>query len=233
MRKTLSIILFVVLFAAPCWGTEAEINVSAERGEASEAAQAIANVTLAEQIAELGRAQRSPLLLASAAQILNSAGTFAEEQREKAETEGEAEGDKAAPARAVNTPESLYAEAIAAAKDQGDAALTAILESQARVGGTRGLVGGARVHNDRVIGRDVYNLQFHGERQAVIQLLGDGDDIEIYIFDSNGNFITSDANGISTVRHVTWTPRWTGDFRVVIVNPSDRVPYVDYRITTN
>ena len=132
MRKVLSVVLMVLLLAVPCWGADMGENVSMEKGEDSEAAQAVASVALAEQLAELGRAQKSPLLLASAAQILGSAGTFSELKEEKAEEEGRTDETKAASA-GVNTPESLYAEAVAAAKAQNDNELAGILEAQSAI----------------------------------------------------------------------------------------------------
>jgi hypothetical protein len=235
VRKVLSVILLVVLFAVPCWAAETEENISMEKGEDNEAAQAIANLALAEQLAELGRAQRSPLLLASAAQILNNAGTFTEEEMEREQEGSEtAEGTKEAATSIGNTPASLFAEAIAVANERGDVAFAAILESESRVGGTRGVVGGARFNITTVWSRDTYNFRFQAGRLATIRVVGDGDDIELYVYDANGNLIARDAAGFSTVRSVSWTPSWTGNFRVVVRNPGNfGVPWVAYRIDTN
>jgi hypothetical protein len=234
MRKVLSVVLLVGLFAVPCLAAESGVNVSMEKGEDNEAAQAITNVDLAERLAALGREQKSPLLLASAAQILSSAGTFAEEAQEKTQEDGKPATEETKERAAIqNTPESLYAEAVAAAKEQGDAALAGIIENQSRVGGSRGVVGGAKTNRTRVYGRDYYDLRFHGGRRAAISVSGDGDDVELYVYDANGNLIVSDANGYRTYRSVSWTPRWTGAFRIFVVNPNGRVPYVDYRMITN
>jgi len=232
MRKTFLMIFLITLFAVPCWAADTEINISVEKGEDTEAAQAIAKVALAEQLAALGREQNSPMYLASAAQILSSIGTFEEVTREKTEEGDKAEGTKA-PASVENTPESLYAEAINAAKAQGDDALVAVIENQSRLGGSRGRVGGSGVNRTRVYQRDYYDVRFVAGRRAAVSVSGDGDDLELYVYDSNGNLVASDAQGYRTYRSISWTPRWTGTFRIWVINPSDSVPYVDYRLTTN
>ena len=232
MRKTLLIVFFIALFAVPCWSAGTDDNFSIEKGEISEAAQSIANKALAEQLAVFGREQKSPLIIASAAQILNGIGAFTEEKMVKEE---EAKAKEGATEKTVtgagNTPESLYAEAISVAKEQGDAALAAVLESQSRVGGTRGVQGGARYNYDRVYGRDNYTFRFVGRSLATVLVTGDGDDIDLYVYDSNGNLIAYDDDR-STVCYVSWTPRQTANYRIVVENAS-RYEYIDYRIDTN
>ena len=148
----------------------------------------------------------------------------------------------------------LASETTATAKEKGGATLTEILENQSRLGGAGsgketaynrdtsdilngtiplGREGGPVSSKSRVYGRDTYNMRFIGGANATIRLQGDGDDIELYVYDENNNLITKDAGGSNTNRNVSFRPKWTGSFRIVIVNPSSSVSYVDYTITTN
>jgi hypothetical protein len=237
MRKILSAVLLAALFAAPCLGAE-------EKGEVSDAARAVANATLAERLAELGRAQRSPMLLASAAQLLREAGTFEEREAETTEEPraggGAGSGGKAGDKKPAgvkntqntqNTPASLYAEAIAAAKEKGDGALAAVLENQSRVGGTRGLVFGACAYRGEVSGRVTYNLNFRGKYVAMVSAVGDGDDLDMFVYDEGENLVGYD-DGDSSVASVSWTPESTGYFKVVLENAAD-APYIVYEMRAN
>lgn len=236
MRKTWLALFLVLLLAVPCLGAEQGENFSDEKGADSEAAQAVADAALAGQLAEMGRAEKSPMLLASAAQILGGIGTFEEAKYEKTadstapessvpETKDRPGGD------ANDTAESLYSEAAALAKANGDAALAEILEQQSRVGAGRGRTSGAGRTYDTVYGRDTYSIRFTGGRRAEVTVVGDGDDVDLYVYDENGNLIGKDTRS-GTVARVSWTPRWTGNFRVVVVN-ADNVSYIEYSLTTN
>ena len=127
---------------------------------------------------------------------------------------------------------TFFCKAIALAKGQGDAALAEIPEKQSLAGGTKGASGGAIMHYGRVraYSNDIYNIRFRGEQRAWLRVRGDGDPTAVYIYDENGNFITSDTDW-HTQSTVSWTPRWTGNFKVVVKN---RVGvYVNYALVTN
>jgi hypothetical protein len=66
---------------------------------------------------------------------------------------------------------------------------------------------------------------------AVITVIGDGDtDLDLYVYDENGNLIEHDADYTDDCV-VTFTPKWTGNFKIKIVNRG-RV-YNSYVIRTN
>jgi hypothetical protein len=238
MRKILFAVMLVFAFAIPCFSAEQGEggNISAEKGETSDAVQAVAEAALAEKLAETGRAQKSPLLLASAAQILGGAGAFAEGKEAGAEDAAvtvskPANAGPAEKKSVSNTPESLYSEAIALAKEKNDEAMAGVIESLSRVGAGRGRVSGASANFGTVRNCVYYEWQFVANRRAIIEVLGDGDDIDLFVFDGKGNLIAVDDD-YSTVCVVEFTPRRTEKFRVELRNAS-RASYIDYCIRTN
>ena len=96
-----------------------------------------------------------------------------------------------------------------------------------------GRVDGPTTHYDRVAAyrSDVYWVRFRGGEFAAINVSGDATtDLDLYVYDANGNLIEFDEDATDECL-VSWTPRWTGSFRVVIVN---RGPvYNDYMLRTN
>ena len=96
------------------------------------------------------------------------------------------------------------------------------------------LAGGPNVvHRDRVLANtnDVYNMTFRGGETAEVAVVGDHDtDLDLYIYDENDNLIVSDTD-YSDSCFVIWVPKWTGTFRVKIVNRGG--VYNDYTLATN
>lgn len=65
---------------------------------------------------------------------------------------------------------------------------------------------------------DVYAISFKAGETARIEVLGDGDsDLDLYVYDENGNLIVKDDDDTDHCI-VSWTPRWTGKFTVKVVN---------------
>ena len=98
------------------------------------------------------------------------------------------------------------------------------------LGGFALLLGAASVEAGRVPGpgKDLKIVQarstvtyyetFRANELAVVSIVGDGStDLDIYVYDENGNFITA-ATGLSDVETVTFTPAWTGVFRIEVRN---------------
>jgi hypothetical protein len=64
---------------------------------------------------------------------------------------------------------------------------------------------------------DVHRVAAHTTDAAVV-ISGDGDtDLDLYVYDENGNLIGSDTDG-SDDCVVRFNPRWTGVFRIEVRN---------------
>ena len=98
---------------------------------------------------------------------------------------------------------------------------------------TRGAVGGPKRAASTVNARstDRYICKFWAGELAEVAVIGDGDcDLDLYIYDENGNLIASDTDYTDQCicRRV---PSWTGAFTIKIVNRG--YVYSNYIIATN
>ncbi|MBR6056888.1 MAG: hypothetical protein IKP58_01830 [Victivallales bacterium] len=65
---------------------------------------------------------------------------------------------------------------------------------------------------------DRYERHFTAHELAAVIVSGDGDtDLDLYVYDENGNLIAKDEDNTDECL-VTWTPRWTGKFIIKVVN---------------
>lgn len=107
-----------------------------------------------------------------------------------------------------------------AGKDKVIIAYVKQVEKSIASGSTRGAVGGPRAQNDRVYGKDVnsYQVKFWANELAEVCVSGDGDtDLDLYVYDANGNLIGSDSDYTDECV-VRWVPAWTGNFVIKVVN---------------
>ncbi len=78
---------------------------------------------------------------------------------------------------------------------------------------------------------DSFSITFVSGRLAEILVSGDGDtDLDLYVYDSNGNLIASDSDYTDDC-YVSWIPAWTGKYTVKVVNRGG--VYNRYVIATN
>jgi hypothetical protein len=76
-----------------------------------------------------------------------------------------------------------------------------------------------------------YHETFRGGEFAMIEIDGDGStDLDIYVYDENGNLITYGI-GLSDREVVSFNPLWTGVFRIEVRNLGGRTNW--YRLITN
>jgi hypothetical protein len=199
------------------------------KGESSES---LAAVRLANDLLRYGYTNKSTLALLDALQI------FSENPTQKLNTtregtavdESKMEGKKA---KVYFDYETVLADAKKfAAGDPNLMALIENIDAEAK-GAHRGSVNGPSRHYDSVNANstDTYNISFIAGELAEILVSGDGDtDLDLYVYDSNGNLIEKDADYTDDC-YVRWVPKWTGRFIVKIVNRG--AVYNRYVILTN
>ena len=86
---------------------------------------------------------------------------------------------------------------------------------------------------DRVLANSIntYYIDFYGNEYAEVAIVGDGDtDLDLFIYDENGNFIAS-GETYSDVEVVGFTPLWTGTFIVEVHNLGN--VYNDFGLGSN
>ena len=185
-----------------------------------EASPAVSALRLATDLVKYGYSQQSALPLIDALQIISENPT----QPLKAEVERAAEGEVGEDAGKNGMVTLDFDTILADAKDFADGnesllALLAQIEADNQ-GSHRGAVNGPSKTYETVRAgdTDTYRISFVAGYLAEILVSGDGDtDLDLYVYDSNGNLIASDTDYTDDC-YVRWVPRWTGSFIVKIVN---------------
>lgn len=200
---------------------------------AAVASQEVSALRVAMDLAKLGYETESASALIEAANILASTPTQAFEAKAEQGEEIANESDKVekvhlAPAKLIADARELTEDAhLLALADN----VTAKLNAQAE--GTRGAMGGPKYAYGRVSARSYtyYDQKFWADEIAEVAVSGDGDtDLDLYVYDENGNLIASDTDYTDDC-YVRFCPRWTGLFRIKIVNRGG--VYNNYAIVTN
>jgi hypothetical protein len=238
MRK-LTIVFIAVMAFFVGFGVISKINAAENPGTVGEAAQFVQQIALAYQMIDEGRKTKSPLTLAAAAEILGNVTIKLEEQKDKT-MEGEPVASETAPGPASTATvdfQAIFAEAAALAGDQNNEALADIITASAKVladnVGARQSSFNAIEHEDRVNPntKDVYTHRFNGRELATVLVYAlDDSDIDLQIFDSNGNLVVEDLD-YTSVGLCEWTPSSTQDYKIKVVNFTDN--YIYYSLFSN
>jgi hypothetical protein len=213
----------------------AEQRTGANDGPGAKGAGVVATVDGALATAAWARANKNPAGLAVASRMLASVPTteMGKVERTTEQQGGAEERTKTGTAKVV-TPESLMAEAKSmAGTDKAMLAAVEAIEKAPLAVVARGRVPYAVTHRDRVLAHstDVYTITFRGREPAEVLVRGDGDtDLDLYVYDENGNFIASDTD-LTDICYARWSPIWTGPFTVRIVNLGN--VYNEYLLETN
>ncbi len=178
----------------------------------SEETTGVELLALSQDLYAYGLDARDPLAVIVAARIRQ--GVDVEEREyEIAEQDGEAEEADIEFASAGD----MLDEARVLAR--GDEALTGLIaETEAQA--SRGRVGGPGRASGWVSARGTtsYNISFRGGERAAVWASGPGrTDLDMYVYDQNGNLICRHID-YSDRMSCFWTPRWTGNFRVEVRN---------------
>jgi hypothetical protein len=206
----------------------------AKPGVSSPDTDAVDRLTLAAQLAAVGRDTGSPLALAAAAELY-AASSVKDKDQEKAVEGGEAPVPGAKPSALPTTDsKTLFAEAVAAAREASNEPLALEIEKAASNAGTRQPVPGAGGrHRDEVnpYATDVYSVRYRGGEPARATVIADGTfDIDLYVYSSSGNLVDYD-NDATSIGICSWTPSQTRDYTLRVKNTTGS--YVSYLIYTN
>ena len=198
-------------------GGETQAAVKPEKVEAA-LPEGISAIRVAYDLAKYGYGNYSASALIEAAEIL--AQTQTQPLDVAAEKETAADAGAGEPARPEFTPVNLLASAREFAA--GDAAMLAWADTvEGSLGtATRGALGGPKEGMEVVAARstDSYKLAFRAGEPATVFVSGDGStDLDMYVYDENGNLIDYDE-GNSDDCLIRWNPKWTGSFIIKIRN---------------
>ena len=214
-RTFVALSLAMVLAAASTatWAASKKTNMVAGKGEAATPATlAVQTTTTAYGLVRYGDANKDALSLITAARMLKDVGSRPTDAKRQgaAASENKPGGDKYA-------VDSILARAKDLAAGRTD--LLALIDDVNK-SSARGSEVGVRRWNEVVAsGRsDVYRVAFRGGEPAAVLVSGDGDsDLDLYIYDQNGNLICKDDDRTDDMI-CRWNPRWTGDFIIKIRN---------------
>lgn len=185
-------------------------------GQTSESLSA---VKLANQVLRYGYENQSTLALLDALQIFSENPTQALNATKQGDAVDETKDD-GKKAKVSFDYETVLADAKKFA--DGDPNLLALIDNidaEAK-GAQRGNINGPCRDYASVNGKSYvnYTASFVANQLAEVLVSGDGDtDLDLYVYDSNGNLITSDTD-YSDDCYVRWIPAWTGRYTIRIVN---------------
>ena len=241
---TVSTVLLTIAAAATASAADDAAKKGPNAGSKPAAAASTSNpvddAAAALKLAAWGRANKSPEALIAAAQLLSASGVTAGDAKKTSEANADKPADAKAPAKAkgaapAHDASGLLAEASTLAKSQKKDALAkdadAVLAKLPAA--TRGATNGARENFDEVnaYSTDVYTISFDANEPAAVGLSGDGStDLDLYVYDQNGNLICT-SNGAGDDEACSWTPVWTGPFKIQVKNVGGVENY--YAIVTN
>jgi len=185
-----------------------------EKAETAPVPATESSIAMAAQLSKYGYANNDALSLIQAARLAKQLGVQAADLEKTAEGGADDQGTKAG--KVSLDPAQLLADAKAMAKDDG--MLLALIDDVNT--NVRGASNGRQYNctNVRAHGTDQYRIRFRGGEAAIVTAIGDGDtDLDLYVYDENGNLIDSDTDYTDNCV-CTFTPRWTGYFTIRVVN---------------
>jgi hypothetical protein len=208
-------------------------NLSTDKGKEGGAATGVSVLNEAADLVRYARENESPIAMLAAVQMIervryqDNSDRLGAKKTDASTQSGDAKSDQAkgdqkeqSPAVTFDT-QKLLAEAKGWAK--GTPQLVALIDAEAAKHTTTGTLGattGPIVHHDQVYARhyDDFAVNFYAGELARVAVVGDGDtDLDLYIYDANGNLIVADTD-YSDRCLVQFVPRWTGAFRIRVVN---------------
>ncbi|GAB1415270.1 hypothetical protein MASR2M117_06760 [Paludibacter sp.] len=229
MKKVILSLLIATSMLANFVYSQAKSNeITEKKGEIVAPSPAMQTVVLAGQLAKYGYENNSASALIQAAELYLSAGMT----EFKPESFVQGKGKETSKDEYVShDPKQILADARTLA--ESDKTLLAMIDKVEKTTPTRGAVGGPKEGYYKVAagGSDIFTVKFWANERATVAVSGDGDtDLDLYVYDESGNLIVKDDD-YSDDCIVNWTPKWTGQFTIKVVNCGN--VYNRYAIVTN
>ena len=218
-----------LLLSASAYAQQQQPAADADNKGTSEVAQ---QINMAGQLIRYGYQTKSALPLIQAVQIYKKLGVTDATDVKPKESEG-----STVPSQSLTKSEVVSYDETKILEDattfaSGNKNLLGLIADTKKA--SRGAVGGPRRINDCVLGNhtDTWTFTFRGGERASVTVNGDGDtDLDLYVYDENGNLIDKDDDYLDYCI-CSFTPRWTGIFKIKIVNRSRTITNC-YSLTIN
>lgn len=230
MKKVFLLLLIAATVSVNfVYSQEQKQEVAEKKGEIVAPSPAMQTLILAGQLAKYGYENNSASALIQAAELYLSIGLteFKPESLEVGKGEETTKDEYIS-----HDTKQIIADAKTLA--DGDQILLAMIDKLEKSKTTsRGAIGGPKYGEYKVAayGSDKFTIKFWANERATVAVSGDGDtDLDLYVYDENGNLIASDDD-YSDDCVVNWTPKWTGQFIIKVVNRGN--VYNRYAIGTN
>ena len=182
----------------------------------------VKQLELSTTLAKLGRANKDPLQMIVAAQILQGASA-----RYEARPPSDADASAVVGPEKAESVASLLDEAKAFSKN--DKTIVAMADD-VKAAASKGRVGGGIISLGQITGRTVHTRQmtFKGGQFAEVGLIGiDTNNVRLEIRDQGGHLICRDSDPA----YCPFTPVWTGPFTVKVHNDGSGI--ARYKLETN
>ena len=203
-------------------------NMGDKSGKVTPSAQAAARLELAYSSAKYGRENKDADAMIFAAKLMKQ--TPADKLAAAKTTEGGAADSGTKAATADQNADAYLADATKFAN--GNKTVLARIEDVKKTA-ARGASDGPKrvIETVKAAGSDLYKVNFKGSEQGIVLLSGDGTtDLDLYIYDENGNLVASDTDGLDDCA-VRFYPKWSGTFLIRVKNLGN--VYNRYAMVTN
>jgi hypothetical protein len=228
MKKVFLTLLIATIASANFAYSQEQLPTEEKKGEIVAPSPVMQSLVLAGQLAKYGYENNSASALIQAAELYLSVGLT----EFKPESFEQGNGEETTKDEYVShDPKQILADARTLA--DGDATLLAMIEKVEKIAPSRGAVGGPKSGAYKVAAKsaDTFTVKFWANERACVAVIGDGDtDLDLYVYDENGNLIDKDVD-YSDDCIVNFFPRWTGKFTIRVVNRGN--VYNRYGIATN
>lgn len=222
MKRVAIVLALCVMGATSVFAQKAgQPKIEAKEEREAHASEEMASIQTAFQLAEYGYKNNSASSLLCAAEILAQVPT--QEMTTEATQDDSGSKDTQSEKKEFTAAQLLEDGKKLAGKDKTLLAYAKVVEKLVKVSGTRGAFGGPKYDFSYVYGYSTtsyYNVGFVAGRYAEIDVYSmDGDDLDLYVYDSNWNLIDKDTS-YSPNAFCSFVPRWDGNFHIVVKNNS-------------